>query len=368
VPDPLGGPMRYVLGLLGVVGCTGQVPANQTVDGTPDAPVDPGETVSGRTLDYFTNLPLGSTALATDGLQPPVLTTSAMDATYTLDHVPPGSKLFVSASRTSYRPTRSLAIDVAAAPVSRDLFAMSIPDTNRQYATLGKTATPGKAVVFAEMQNDVAAPVVGIPLANVKLVDAAMQPVPGVLGPYFIGVNGDVDPAATTSAAYGTPPRARAIFLDVPPGSFTLSVTYPPSGGGANITSSAAVTAFADGGVLALTGGAAPGMMPANPRFATDVYPILQRAAQGGAGCANCHTAGGAGAVLQYDLPADQVLTNAKAITGVIDTATPANSLLLTKPLYEQPPTPQNHPNATWLGTEPAYMTILTWITQGAVL
>ena len=245
---------------------------------------------------------------------------------------------------------------------------MSVADVSRQYVTLGKTATPGLAVLFDEMRNDAGAPVVGIPLANVKLLDAAMQPVTGALGPFFIGVNGDVDPAATTSAAFGTPPRSRVLFLDVPPGSFTLSVTYPPAAGGADLTSTAAITAIADGGVLAITGGTPTGMNPTNPRFTTDVYPILQRAAQGGAGCANCHTAGGPGAVLQYDLPADQLLANAKAITGIIDTATPANSLLLSKPLYEQPPAPQNHPNATWLGTEPAYSTILLWITQGAIL
>src|SRR5262245_10973466 len=360
--------MRYLLGLLSVVGCSGSVPAIGTPDAEIDAGLDGGETVSGKTLDYFTNMPLATTSLATDGLQPAMLTTSAADGTYALDHVPTGSKLFVSASHAMppYRPTRSLPIDVADMPVARDLYVMSVADTNRQYVSLGKTATPGKAVLFAEMQNDAAAPVVGIPLANVKLVDAAMQPIPCVLGPYFFGVNGDVDPAATVSAAYGAPARARVMFLDVPPGSFTLSVSYPPAAGGTNITSTLTITTVADGGTLALSGGMPPGKNPTNPRFATDVYPILQRAAQGGDGCANCHTAGGPAAVLQYDLPADQVLANAKGITGVIDTTTPLNSLLLSKPLYEQPPTPQNHPNATWLGTEPDYTTILTWITQGA--
>jgi hypothetical protein len=359
--------MRFAFGLLGLVGCSAQVSGQQPDSGAADAPVAIGQSVSGRTLDYFTGLPLATTTLVTDGLQPQILTTSATDASYTLDPVPPGSKLFVSASRNMYRPTRSLAIDVAAQSIMEDLYAMSVADTSRQYVSLGKTATPGDAILFAEMQLDNGQPVVGIPLANVKLLDGAMQPVAGVLGPYFIGTVGDIDPAATTSAAYGTPPRARVAFLDVPPGSFSLAVTYTPSGGGAAVTSTAAITAIADGAVLALTGGSPPGPMPGNPRFATDVYPILQRAAQGGAGCANCHTASGPGAVLQYDLPADQVLANAKAITGVIDTTTPANSLLLTKPLYEQPPTPQNHPNATWLGTEPAYLTIATWIAQGAV-
>jgi hypothetical protein len=61
--------MRYVLGLrlflLGVtVGCTGSVPANQPADAMPDAGVENGQTVSGKTVDYFTNLALGGTTLA----------------------------------------------------------------------------------------------------------------------------------------------------------------------------------------------------------------------------------------------------------------------------------------------------------------
>ena len=47
-------------------------------------------------------------------------------------------------------------------------------------------------------------------------------------------------------------------------------------------------------------------------------------------------------------------------------TATPADSLLLTKPLYDDPP---NHPNATFLDmNDPDYIVFLQWITQGAPL
>ena len=46
--------------------------------------------------------------------------------------------------------------------------------------------------------------------------------------------------------------------------------------------------------------------------------------------------------------------------------ATPATSMLLTKPLYEDPP---NHPNATFLDvSDPDYIVILQWIEQGAAL
>ncbi len=124
----------------------------------------------------------------------------------------------------------------------------------------------------------------------------------------------------------------------------------------------------ADGATLALTGGQGDGMGTPMPKFAMNIYPKLQKAAAGGLGCANCHTANGpAAATVQFDLGADATLTAMKARPGVIDLTTPENSLLLTKPLYEPPP--YNHPNATFIDTnDPDYKLILTWIQQGAVL
>ena len=105
-----------------------------------------------------------------------------------------------------------------------------------------------------------------------------------------------------------------------------------------------------------------------NPKFGMHVYPRLQKAAVGGLGCANCHTQGGlAGGVLQFDLPPDLVLQNMIARPGDVNIETPAESLLLTKPLYEPPP--YNHPNATFVDTnDPDYKLFLRWITQGAML
>jgi len=108
---------------------------------------------------------------------------------------------------------------------------------------------------------------------------------------------------------------------------------------------------------------------PAAPRFTADIYPRLQTAANGGRGCANCHTVGGQGAVAVFNALPSDVLAALKAKPGLLDLTTPANSLLLTKPLYEQPPLVQNHPNATFVdANDPDYKRILLWIQQGALL
>ena len=359
--------MRRAWILLGfLTACAGKAPpgSNNTdasTGGNSDGSIDTGQTVSGSVMDYFGNVALSQTAIASDGITPPVMATSAMDGTYSLS-VPVGSKFFLVTTRASYRPTRNVPLTMADTAIMQDVYVLSEQDIRNQYVTAaGKQPTAGTAFLEADLQNPDGTPLVGIPTTNVKLLDAQNQPVTGVLGPYFFGTNGVLDPAATTSAAYGTPPKVRVAILDVPPGTYTLAVTRPAGAG--NAQDNTIVQTAADGATLAVSGQAAPMSSATDPHFSTDIYPKLQKAANGGLGCANCHTAGGPGAVLIYDDPPATVLTKMMAATGVIDLTTPANSLLVKNPLY--PPT--NHPNATFLDVnDPNYKLFLLWITNGA--
>ena len=374
---------QLILSLIGfgIVGCAGNAPSNPNGgDDTPmpdasmpDAPPAPVvQKLSGKTMDYFTpNTPMDLVTLASDGVTPPMSTMSATGGLYSIDSVPTGSKVFFTLTRTNYRPTRNAPVSILAADVVKDLYIATIADINRQYATAGKPVTAGKAFFAAELQRDNGMPLTGIAPTDVVLLDANNAPVT-VAGTYFFGTNGDIDPAAITSAAFGTPPRVRVAMLDAPPGSYTLKVTYPNGQGGTK-TLLTPVTFVADGATLALAGGGMPGgggggTTITNPKFTTDIYPKLQKASSGGLGCANCHTLGGpAGNVLKFDLGAQGTLDAMKAIIGVLDLTTPANSLFLTKPLYE--PAPYNHPNATFVDiNDPDYKLILLWIQQGALI
>ncbi|MBL9019241.1 MAG: hypothetical protein JNL83_33945, partial [Myxococcales bacterium] len=231
--------------------------------------------------------------------------------------------------------------------------------------------TAGKAFLAVELQRNNGTPLTDIAVTDIVLLDANNQPVT-VAGTYFFGATGDVDPALITATAFGTPPRSRVALLDAPPGNYTLRVTYP-NGQGGTATNNTPVSFAADGATLALSGGGMPGgggggTPITNPKFTTDVYPKLQKASAGGLGCANCHTLGGpAGGVLRLDLGAQATLDAMKARLGVLNLTTPADSLLLTKPLYE--PAPYNHPNATFVDINDAdYKLILLWIQQGALL
>lgn len=372
---------QLILSLIGfgLVGCAGNAPSNPGGDvdaGDPDAampdapPAAVGQKLSGKTMDYFTaNTPMDLVTLASDGVTPPMSATSATGGLYEINDVPTGSKIFFTLTRTNYRPTRNVPVSVEGMPVVQDLYIATVADINRQYATAGKPVTAGKAFLAAELQRNNGMPLTGIAPTDVVLLDANNAPVT-VAGTYFFGTNGDIDPAATTAAAFGTPPRVRVALLDAPVGSYTLKVTYPNGQGGTSVNTTP-VTFVADGATLALSGGAGTpggGTTITNPKFTTDIYPRLQKAAGGGLGCANCHTLGGpAGGVLRFDLGAQATLDAMKAITGVLNLTTPADSLLLTKPLYE--PAPYNHPNATFVDiNDPDYKLILLWIQQGALI
>lgn len=359
-------------GLIALAGCPGKAPSTPgddegDVDAGVDAPAETGQRLSGKTMDYFTPAtPLENAAIASDGVTPPMAATSAAGGTFEILSVPTGSKVYFTLTRTLYRPTRNAPVTIEGMPVVQDLYMATVADINRQYATANIPVGAGKAVLFADLKRNNGMPLDGVPLTDIVLLDALEAPVT-VGGTYFFGAAGDIDLAITTSTAVGG--RARVAMLDVTPGTYTLKVTYA-NGQGGTATQTTPVTFVADGATLAVSGGmgGGGGGMVTNPKFTTDIYPKLQKAAAGGLGCANCHTAAGPAALqIHYDDGAATTLTNMKAIPGLLDLTTPALSRFLTKPLYE--PAPYNHPNATFIDiNDPDYKMWLLWITQGALL
>jgi hypothetical protein len=362
---------------VGAVGCVGKAPPNgnnpdASSGGGDDAPGGGSgsavtqQIVSGKVMDYFTGDALAATAVTTDGLTPAAAATSGADGSYTLT-IPVGSKLFATTSRGNYRTTRSAVITVTDQPVTQNLYAAASADVARQFSSVGVAQTTG-TIIAAEIQKNNGDPYAGLPLTAFTLVDAANAAVPGISGPFFFGAVGDLDTAVTTSTAYGTPPRVRVAFLNVPAGTFTLKTAFTDGMGNPKVNSTTIIV-DAGGATLALNGGLSGGSAATSPvtdpLFATDIYPRLQKASNGGLGCANCHTANGPAAVLPYDGTPDVTLAAIKAAAGVINLTTPSASLFLTNPLYEVTP-PQNHPNATFLDVNDTnYKLFLLWITNG---
>ena len=125
--------------------------------------------------------------------------------------------------------------------VDRSRLSTSAPDIRRQYAVINRTPTAGTGVVYATLVDAAGAPLVGVPLANIHLTDAASQPVG--LGPYVFGAAGDIVDGSTLSITTPFDGRSRVAFLDVPVGRFTLTVSF--SSGGKVVTRSAQVVTTA---------------------------------------------------------------------------------------------------------------------------
>lgn len=360
-----------------LVGEPGGLPADDTPDDTPDAaPPDDtpdaatpslGHAVKGAVVDYgslaaATPDKVPNVALATAGMDPPLATESDATGAYSLANILPGTAFYVRAmpAGVTYVPTTSPPLLVSEQDLTLDVAVVSKVYKDRQNTTTGTPLLAKSSLVIADMTDIAGLPVAGVPLEGVTLSPVGAATKAGV-GPYFMGAL-DVDTNALVSVAYPGY-GARVAFLNVPTGEYDLKVTYTPADAQAPVTATVRVTTYDDGVTLQRVALGAPGGGP-GLKFSTDVYPILQRASQGGQDCAACHNATGLGQLLPMDDGAQLVYDRLKAGTGLIDLATPANSLLLTMPLYETPP---NHPNATWLDTtNPNYVKVLTWIQGGA--
>lgn len=99
---------------------------------------------------------------------------------------------------------------------------MSSADINRQYAVIGRTWTAGTGVVFATLADASGAPLIGVPVADVSLVNTAAQPIG--LGAYVVGPFGDIVDSSSLGVTFEFNGSSRVAFLDVPVGAFTLSV------------------------------------------------------------------------------------------------------------------------------------------------
>jgi len=200
--------------------------------------------VSGTTRDYFTGGPAGLVELSTFGCGAELLTTSDAAGLYAFNTLGNGT-LFVHAAKTTYRSTRNVGLQIGAEPVSTDFETVSNADVARQFATLGESAGAGTGLVFAEMVDEIGAPIEGVALGDITLLD--QDGFPSADGPYFFGAAGDLVPGGTlaTSTAFGG--RARVGFLNCPPGPHDLTVF---TAGGNFI---AAVECIADGVTLVKT-------------------------------------------------------------------------------------------------------------------
>jgi hypothetical protein len=117
--------------------------------------------------------------------------------------------------------------------------------------------------------------------------------------------------------------------------------------------------------------GVAPPPPPGAVDFDSQIYPLFLPVNQGGYGCQGCHTNQGgavpAGGMNFYGGPeAAYASLDPNEYPQRVNPGSPADSYLLTKPLYEAVGA-QNHPIYAFASAQdPAYQLIYKWISEGA--
>lgn len=350
---------------------------------------------------------VGTAALTTLGLAPDQMTITGDSQQMLGDFVlrlPQNGRTFVTAIKTgyfqSYNEVTTSAVNVSGAklfiaPASyiNSLALAAQVDLNAPFSCRG-TPLAGQQCVYGIILGRITddgtltgrpEPVGGIAGSDISVLGGPNQEAWAVNGPLFLDVDGTPNRAALTSIANQDPITLAyrgglfALFVEVAATTgpiatdFQISIQHAIPGGGSKYYGPIHTKAFRPYGVTWTTvpeTGTPPPMVFNNIDFDSQVYPLFLPISQGGLGCQGCHTnLGGAtpsGGMNLFGGPevAYQALNPAMNPTRV-NTANPAASLLLVRPLYETNGA-QDHPIFAFTSPQdPGYKTILAWITEG---
>jgi hypothetical protein len=340
---------------------------NQPPPPTPDAgpqqqenPVldDGNATLSGTTKVLGTGQTMTNAQVDTFGLTPASSTTSDGNGAYSMDVVA-GGFFWAKTFKDTYLATLQR-VEMPAEDYTKTLYGYSQGQLDQAAAAYGKTITPTCGTLIVTVEDATGNPVEGV--ANLTLVGPVTYE-----GPYFLGPD-----AAGQAGLASTGPTGRAIFFNVCQTGTAIinsNVDVSVDLDEVNYDSALVSVRFVTGGVTltklsAYGNGQAPPPPPINEPidYATQIFPLF-----GSLYCTACHTTGGqaegSGLLLDED---PQIVWNALTAQGEnrVNLQYPDQSLLLTKPLLEDPP---DHPNAAFQSTyDPNYILVKSWIEQGA--
>lgn len=320
-------------------------------DDSGDAPLGGSLTVTGDVVDFQNGAAVGTgVSVTASGITPPPMI-AAQGSMFTITEVPEYSVFQILASATDYRPTFSEVIEVTNQNITGTKARVVKASYIDGIATaFGITPTAAKGIVIVKLVDANGMPRANIPAGQLLLSGSTM-------GPYFLDAQGNAAVGAMMSTASGY-----AVWFECTPG-----ITEAAQAAAATITVDMATSPVAGGSVtlaIAKVTDGAPMGLPTNVSFSMQVLPIFSLR-----GCLACHGASGPGSDLGgLDMNGgankvyDELVNERLGIR--VNKTTPANSLLLTKPVREEPP---NHQTATFQNAQDAdYLKILVWIREGA--
>lgn len=338
--------------------------AAELPDRLPEVVVDEDgyATLSGQVKNWLSLQYVDGVEVSSVGLTPPASGASAgAQGEYSVPEVQVAGVFWLKAYKAGYQATYEYVRMPQGDYPNKTAYIISDADLTALATAYGKTPLETCGTILAEVKNlanQGAAGIAGVTLSGVDYE-----------GPYFLNAQGQPEGGTTETTASG-----RVVFFNVcSPGVTSvapntiaqLSVDEP----GYVVASPQYLNVYADGvtrGAVQVDDTGAPPPPPPPPPdeiidFTTHIQPIIVREA-----CAACHAVGGAaaGTGLYLNGTPSENYALLKEGTARVNLAYPQQSLLLQKPLYEDPP---NHPNASFPSVDhPDYVTVLNWIQQGA--
>lgn len=302
-------------------------------------------------------------ALGVYGVQP---ATSNADGSYEIE-VPQNGRVILSISKPGHLSSFEVIaigdryVEAQTTYLASESYAAAIGDAYGvdagQYALL-----------VGRVLDDADRPVDGVTAAGFTVEGANFR------GPYLL--RGDGQPDSTVTE---TENGLFVVFVEVPQGSDSIDLSIKAQReyeGTTYYYGPRSAKVFQGGLALAAVSETGRDVEPPPPQienidFDTQVYPLLLSVFEGGLGCTGCHTnangaAPAAGLNLYGGPAAAYAALDPASYPDRVNLDAPAESLLLTKPLYEVEG-PQDHPIFAFLSSDdPQYQIIYNWIREGA--
>jgi mono/diheme cytochrome c family protein len=324
-------------------------------------PIEGGIPLGGSVKNYLTGEYVAQTTVTLLGGNPEITGTADATGNYAIAEVPLGSIFWIKASKEGYAYTYDyLDATQPAASLTKNLYIVSQTSLDGLATAFGKTQNPSCGVIMATAKNANDIPQAGV-------TDPTLGAAVTAEGPYYLNATNGADVDAEETSATG-----KMVWFNVCDAG-TLAVTagkqasiVPNQGPYVGVAKSFNVY---PGGVTVVNFRVEPAngyVPPPDPvpeviiDFPTEIMPIFAQFQ-----CSSCHAQGGqaGGTGLYFNVDPEAVYYTLKNDTQIVNIAYPAQSYLLTKPLYEEPP---NHPNASWELDDPTYTKLLDWVEQGA--
>ncbi len=310
--------------------------------------------ISGAVRDWRSGAAIPNASLRTVGILPQRTGESIEDGTFVLEDIPINGYVILDVSAVGYRRTIAPAILVEEANLA-DVVVLALADVDAtaMRSGFGVTTSSGRGTILGRTYAPSGSGIPGVAAIQVLPVSVVST------GPFFLDAANDPAPGALATTSSGG-----FVFFNVSTGDVAVEASAPglvfePTASFISDSVWSIVNIPGDGPGVGGSPTPTPTGTPGPQSFSNDIHPIFQARGCNGSGC---HKTGNAAAGFRLDQQPSQIYPN---VAARCNTADPAASLLLIKPLFEATP---NHGggNIFLTTSDPDYQKILRWITDGA--